>query len=315
MAYVIKVGTYTGNATADRPINIGVDCTVENTFVQVWRNGTSNKVYKTDRHSALTTSFWGSNALNSDLFITSLTSTGFVVGSANEVNASGSAYYYLVITDDTGDDFRTGTYTGSGSARTIIIDTGWSPEFVHIKRQDANNTAEYRHMGHAGTVTGRLALFGDLASNSIESLTADGFTLGTASAINQNTSPFLYIAMKSLAGRLELSTFTGNSTDNRQITTGFSSPEMVWVDRVQVSTNSPAWMNTTFKNTDESIGHANEAMQANTIQALNSTGFIVGDDASVNNTSDTYLTWVFKSGTAPTGGGAVTSGISFFNLL
>ena len=62
---------------------------------------------------------------------------------------------------------------------------------------------------------------------SITALGADGFTVGDSATVNANGITYHYVAINDVAGIADIGTYTGNNTDNRNITGVGLSPAYV----------------------------------------------------------------------------------------
>jgi len=106
MSYVIshptraktKTGTYTGNAADNRNIDIGVDlASKENVHVMIKGNAATNSEARhriEHGQGDLAMRYDGGVEVANN--IQSFTSTGFQIGSSDNVNASGIVYSYIV---------------------------------------------------------------------------------------------------------------------------------------------------------------------------------------------------------------------------
>jgi len=132
--------------------------------------------------------------------IQSLITDGFNIGANEFVNQNTYEYHYLTLLDEAG-VCAIGAYTGNGSDARAITGLGFQPDIVIIFN-DANSTDEpvMRTASHAGDNTTTLTQDHGTQANQIESLDADGFTVGTDGAVNTNTEGYYYIAFKSTEG-------------------------------------------------------------------------------------------------------------------
>lgn len=74
-------------------------------------------------------------------FISGASSTNFTVNNFAAINASGGTYVaYLFAHDPTADGIiQCGSYTGNGSATGPVVNLGWEPQWLLIKRATASN--------------------------------------------------------------------------------------------------------------------------------------------------------------------------------
>jgi hypothetical protein len=142
------VVTYTGNGTAGRTVahNLGAvpgciivkDLAATNNWRVYHRSLGATKVLVLNLTSAEATSslYWNDTAP---------TSTEFTLGTHSGVNANGGTYVAYLFAHDAGGFGLSGTdnviscgsYTGNGSATGPVIDLGYEPQFLIVKRTDS----------------------------------------------------------------------------------------------------------------------------------------------------------------------------------
>lgn len=138
-------------------------------------------------------SAWFSNfSANSADAIQQLEADGFELGAFAATNTNGELFWYEAFLD-VADVFETGEYTGDGNDnRTVTV--GFQPEFVMVN-EDGLDIAMIRNdqMGieSKGVLNG-----GGWAGNIIQSLDANGFTVGNETYINQNGATYYWMAWK-----------------------------------------------------------------------------------------------------------------------
>lgn len=202
------VVTYTGNGVAGRQIahNLGVapgmiivkrtDTTAD---WQVYHRSNANTQYMVLNTTAAVAT--GATRWNS----TTPTATEFTVGTDNSVNNNGSTYVaYLFAHDATSDGvIQCNSYTGNGSATGPIIDLGWEPQWLMVKRAvgGTGNWVILDNMrglpvGSPDAILIANATTAEIASDYV-SPTATGFQLVTTSAdVNASGSSYIYIAIR-----------------------------------------------------------------------------------------------------------------------
>ena len=121
-----------------------------------------------------------------------------------------------------------GSYTGTGVDNRAITGVGFQPDVVIVKSDDNSGVAEIRTSTMAGDNTKPMTGNTALTANLIQSLTSDGFTLGTDNAVNRNNRAYDWVAMKSYTGHMALGSYTGNGTSKSITGLGFS-PEYAMV--------------------------------------------------------------------------------------
>ena len=186
-----------------------------------------------------------------------------------------------------------GSFTGNGTSQAIT-GLGFSPDLVII--HDDSATASIRTSWRSKSMTGdkTASTVGQIANfaNGITSLDADGFTVGSANDVNENTKTIRWIAFKDNGSNtLAWGKYTGNGT--AQSITGLNfQPDMVFakVDstgaRGCFTTSTPA-ANTTF-------ACLNAASFTGGFTTLDSDGFTVGSDSRVNTNASDYYWFAFK---------------------
>lgn len=196
--------------------------------------------------------------------------------------------------------FCVGHYTGNG-AGTRAITTGFQPDAVWVKR--STNVGGSWKTSSMGTNVSQF--FAGVAQDAtgvyFTTLDATGFTVGSTN--NVNTGIYYYVAFKNVTGALNVGSYTGNVTDNRNITGVGFQPDFVFLKNS--ATTSVGVMNTTASYGDNSNLFSDTANLVNSIQALQSDGFQVGSDASSNGSGNTIY-WVAFGGAADLSGGSGT---------
>lgn len=178
-------GNYSGS-----PSNISLPFSPA--LVWIKRNGSTPGVYResfdTGTYVTTTTASPVANMINS------LDSGGFTLGTNVAVRGGGTYYYFAF---NVSDNFVIGSYTGSGASNTISI--GFSPDFVHIHKQNGGQLSVFRTKdmvnGKGVNLTGYYGLNAYL-TNGIVSFGPNGFSLGSSAAVNTLGSPYQYFALK-----------------------------------------------------------------------------------------------------------------------
>ena len=120
-----------------------------------------------------------------------------------------------------------GTYVGNGTDNRAIT-VGFGADVVIVRSFDSNVTSIIRTSSMSGDVSKDLDGTVALAANNIQSLDANGFTVGTDTAVNENGTTYVWTAFKASAGVLKVGSYTGNGTTQGITGAGFS-PELVYV--------------------------------------------------------------------------------------
>jgi hypothetical protein len=175
-----------------------------------------------------------------------------------------------------------GAYTGNGSDNRAISGVGFQPDVVIVKSDDNSGVAEIRTSTMAGDLTKPMTGATALTANLIQSLNADGFTLGNNNAVNRSGRTYHWLALKSYTGHMSLGTYGGNGTSKSVTGLGFS-PEylMVLPAAATAGVQKMSGMTRTFQfgaDTGSTTG----------VTSFDSDGFSVGSNASVNSNGATY---------------------------
>lgn len=181
----VTYGSYTGNGVDNRNIT-GVG------FQPDWLMTMGNGQEDIYRPGPL-----GGDASYTSIGTNSLTNRiqgwladGFQLGSDANVNENARTYYWIAF--DAGSKVKTGTYTGNGADSRNITGLGITPAFAWIKRLDTTQSP-----WRTNIVAGDRSLFWGATgpgANSIQSLLADGFQVGTDAGVNHNGQTYYYIA-------------------------------------------------------------------------------------------------------------------------
>lgn len=179
----------------------------------------------------------------------------------------------------------TGSYTGNGADNRTISGLGFRPEAVLIL-PDLAEQGVIRTSAMAGDASKRLASAIALETNLIQSLTSDGFTIGTDNSVNQSTRTYHWIAFGAGAD-LDVGAYTGTGSTRSVSGAGFS-PEMAWI--ISGGASSMRWEHSLGTETyDFSTGNYGTVG----ITGLTADGFSVDGSAAVNQnaTAMYYIAW------------------------
>jgi hypothetical protein len=190
---------------------------------------------------------------------------------------------------------RSGYYVGTGLARSIT-GLGIAPDLVIVNCDTATGRSVWRSktMDAAGDST---AYFENAVANEtglIRSLDSDGFSIGTNSNVNARNVRYTWSAFSGsgAGGDFYVGSYTGDGTDNRNITGPNFNPAMVWLKRNGASLG--VWYSSAMPG-DSTQYFSATAPVADCIQGMLGTGFQIGANAIVNQSSDTYYYVAFKA--------------------
>lgn len=168
--------------------------------------------------------------------------------------------------------------------------TGFSPEYVAVFGA-STPVAVQRFTGMTTTFP-----FGSGTGNpnAVNSLDANGFTVGNAGQANTNGATYHYIAFNEVAGAIRRATYTGNNA-TRSITGAGFQPGYVMVRANDTGTARSGRHRSaavTGASSQFFTGTANDTLG---ISALQTDGFQLGNNAGVNASSVSYHYIAFKN--------------------
>jgi hypothetical protein len=183
---------------------------------------------------------------------------------------------------------QTGHYTGTGATHNIT-GLGFTPKLVIITtpQTSGGNGAQW------STGSDITSSFGENGTQAgvITSLDADGFTLGSSAYGNNSGTVYSFIAFA--GDDIVAGTYTGNGSDNRNITgVGFLP---VWAIIQGGTEHTIHKMLSTGASTDSAQYGTVIADLSNSIQNLNGDGFQLGTSSTVNANAVAYRYVCFKN--------------------
>lgn len=289
--FQMQTGYYVGTGATLSISNIGFRPDL--VIIKADTTAGAGAVFKTSSMPANTTAYFPATANNTGTIIT-LDETGFTVSSNANVNTVNVIWKWIAFGGSdcsVNGTFCVGSYTGVGTSQSITS-VGFQPDLVFTKGSSTtaatwrsssmnNNVGQY-FTATAQNTTG--ALFTTLNSN--------GFTVGSTN--NSSGIVYQFAAFKSVDSLMETGFYVGNATDNTNISIpNFSgiTPDFVFVKGIGASV--PVF-NTTECFGDYSNLFTDAANAVNYIQALQTNGFQIGTDMSVNGTGSTMFYAAFS---------------------
>lgn len=286
----VKTGTYTGNGTSQAITGMGFAGTNAAIFVKDTSTGIMMLSMKgMTAGQSITCS--GTSA-TSTTAITSRDADGFSVGADGNANTNARTYYYLAILDNAAGDCEIGTFTGNGSSRTINMSQSFTPAALFVIGVGNDAQGDHLYFTTAASISAggslRCAGTNTIQSGQVTALGVGTFAVGTDGGTNGNTGTYGYIAFKSSPNIIEASTYTGNGTDNHDVT--FSSAFASAPDWIFVKTDSQEGVHKpTALAGDASLYFSGTAVSTDRIQSSGSgPTFQVGTNAQVNTNATTY---------------------------
>ncbi len=278
-------GTYAGNATAGRAIAAGF----QPDLVIVKDAGNREAAARTSTMAGDLTKLLGSALILQANDIQALTATGFTIGSGAPVNGNGRTYYWVALKGYS-QSMKVGTYTGNATGQAVT-GVGFSPEAVMI----FGNTAARPAVRFSGASRAYGFDTGTGITGGISSLDADGFTVGTALETNAAATTYHYVAFNKMPNSVDIGTYAGNATDNRNIATVGFQPEYMLVRADDSTTSRQGQARPAALAGDSTLPFSSTAAAANGIQALQAAGFQVGTATDVNANAVNYYYLAVRS--------------------
>jgi hypothetical protein len=264
---------------------------------------------------ATDSNYWGNQLPSSTV--------AYISGSAERVHNESGKDFINYCFHSVENFSKIGSYTGNGSANGPIIETGFEPAFLMIKRTDSDPT------GGAGAMwimydnkrsplnPRKIRLWADgnyaeatYTQYSIDFL-SNGFQLKDGSsgfAQNTDGGEYIYMAFAAdpdteqptLADSFAVKTYTGDGTSNKQIDLGFK-PGLYWLKTRDTS-------GCTYHNLFDIIRGGNKTIYSNVnsaevtnqgcgyIQSFDDNGVTyTGDASGINNNGEDFVAWAWKA--------------------
>jgi hypothetical protein len=283
-AIKMATGSYTGDGFDNRAISVGF----QPDFVVVKDTGNREGAARSSSMSGDLSKPMGTlTALQADN-IQSFGATDFTIGTSTRVNQSTRTYDWAAFKANS-QAMKVGTYTGNGTAQSIT-GLGFSPELVILM----GNNAQRAVLHFAGGRTYRFDTGTSIASG-VTSMDADGFSVGTAVETNAATVAYHWVAFNDVANSIDVSSYAGDGTDNRNVTTPAFQPDYALIRADDNVTGRPATHKPASLAGDNTLLFAGSAAVTNRIQALNANGFQVGNSTDVNASGVTYYSLAVRS--------------------
>ena len=249
--------------------------------------------------------FNSSNGANSDTNeVTAASSTTFTVSTSSSVNQNGGSYTAYCFHSVSGFS-KFGSYSGSGSLQTIT--TGFTPDYVVIKKTNANG--EDWAVFSSYDLGMSLNSFNQTQSqqafnNSTMFSQSTGFQVPSSSGMtNGSGQSYFYWAMKKNVTQddttqynFNVIAYTGNASANHYID-GFNfRPDLV-VTKVRNATGQWSWFDSVRgagNRLDSSTNSAATQLNA-TLESFKFDGFTFGNEAG-NNSGENYISYGWRAG-------------------
>ena len=195
----IKIGSYTGDATDGRTIDVGF----RPALVFLKWDGLRSAVWRSSTHPPGISSFFDGNEDQAN-FIRTFEADGFQVSADPWVNHFDrpdvpTTYYYVAFREVPG-QLVTGSYVGDGGESRDITGVGFQPDYIWVKRDSAESKAVHRPGSLGGDATLRFESVVN-GTDEIKGFGQDGFRIGSAVSVNAEGDIYHYVVWRSSDGR------------------------------------------------------------------------------------------------------------------
>lgn len=186
----MTLGTYTGNNTSQSITGLGFSPD----YVMIL-GATNERAVQRMPAMARTYEFEADNG--STTGITSLDANGFSVGNDDEVNNNAVTYHYVAFNEDV-DEMETSSYTGNGAASRNITGVGIQPDYMIVRAFNTSGTQREGVQKATAVPDPGSGFFTATAgiTTGITDLQSDGFQVGNNANVNNNTTPYAYVAFR-----------------------------------------------------------------------------------------------------------------------
>jgi len=275
--YKIQTGYYVGNGGAKSISGLGFKPEM---IIIKSNTAASAGVFKTSAMPTLNTAYLGSATADNTGGSIVINSDGFsVVGTiTNTVNVGYTWIAFAGSDCSATGTFCVGSYTGSGAARAVPV--GFQPNLVMLKRSTAvaANWRSSAMPANAGQYF--MATTQNTAGDLFTTLDATGFSVGTTNSASGGV--YYFAAFKSVAGSVNVGTYTGNATDNRNITGVGFIPDFLFIKNANAATAVSGVFSTEASYGENACYFTATANLSNSIQTLQADGFQVGTNSTSN---------------------------------
>ena len=234
------------------------------------------------------------------------TSSVIKLGTGSAVHTNGGEYVTYCFADVAGYQ-EIDSYSGNGSANGPIVNIGFEPAFLMIKRTDSSDNWTMYDNKRTTTNPRNLALFPNLTSAELSSgldvdFLSNGFQIKSSdNSLNNSSGTYLYWAIAAnpdteaptLASSFKTVTYTGTGASRSISGLGFG-PGFVWIKH-RDGTGSHSW--TDVVRGDDLVLQSNEnGAEASGQINLDSDGFTIRNDNALRNSNGAnYVAWNWKA--------------------
>lgn len=291
----IATGSYTGNGADNREIT-GLGFSPAVVMVKVVNGSNEAQIRTSTMANGYSRQMVGASPQYTNR-IKSFTSDGFVVGTNNDVNASGKTYIWTAY--DVSGVLEVGTYIGDGTDNRPIAGVGFNPDMVWILPRTDNRASWRSRTFPSANCSAFGSDFG--IAKTLTALNSNGFTIGNSARANKPLEVYHYVAFKEDPSLLSLGSYTGNGVAGNNISIpGFDIQYMFIKSAgtnaaVQKSDMLPLCTGSVASG---SIEFAGSGLDCNRILSMGSGGFAVGSPQMVNRVNTVYHYAAFRACTS-----------------
>ncbi len=302
----VETGQYVGDGGLNRQIDVSFQPD------WVWVNNTTGDRAPIVRHKdyqANLSNYPGSNTGMIEDAVKSFNANGFITGQSIYSNGiGGDTYHWLAIRDNGDGDLKFGTYVGDGNVLQAISGVGFAPDFVHIQKDHVSlyEQSIWRSstLGDEPSQGGiyKVMTLGWRGEYYIESLDADGFTVGDERMVNQDGVTYFYMAC--LHGdNFQSGEYVGDGEDDRIIE---QAGTLAYVAVKKRTAIWPSNVSLLFRHdqsgvTDEAYECKDSPTFPNTLQEFTGGGIEIGTHDRVNTVDANYDWWAWGEEMADSG--------------
>jgi hypothetical protein len=212
-----------------------------------------------------------------------------------------SVQWSKIVLNQSGFQMQTGYYIGDGADNRAITGVGFQPQAIFIKDDTGNGVdgVIWKSSSMTGEISTRLGEAGaDLATDAIQSLDSNGFTLGTYADVNGANVRFTWVAFSgsdcTATGTFCVNSYTGDGSSTHAITTVGFQPNMVMI-KGSGATQGIFKTSSMPLNVAQNFSVSNESTDGTRVKTLDATGFTLGNGSPVNTNAANYWYLAFKN--------------------
>jgi len=197
-AYV-KTGKFSGNATDDRDITIDTDWGQPDALFIFTNNDADHVVFKPK--DATTDLAWdiasyAAPAANLVQATADWPTDGFEVGDDNRVNRSGTNNVFYLALKECANVLTVDSYTGDGNDDRAVTGVGYEPDWVLTCAAKAATRYVFHRSDYCSGDSTLTFIASATTTNKIQDFNSDGFEVGTATDVNENTETFYFLSVR-----------------------------------------------------------------------------------------------------------------------